>query len=70
LICGDLVFSGGNFGRYDFPGGSLKTLQKSIEFVKNLDVTYLLPGHMGVSDDGNGQIEKSYRMSNSMGSFF
>ena len=70
LICGDLVFSGGSFGRYDFPGGSLPTLQKSIGFVNNLDVTHLLPGHMGISDDGNRQIEYSHKMANSIGSFF
>ena len=67
LIPGDLVFTGGSFGRYDFPGGSLKVLQNSIKFVKDLDVKYLLPGHMGISDDGNRQIEFSYRMVSSIG---
>jgi glyoxylase-like metal-dependent hydrolase (beta-lactamase superfamily II) len=70
LIPGDLVFSGGSFGRYDFPGGSLKTLQNSIKYVTELDVTYLLPGHMGISNNGNQQIALSYRMSQSIGSFF
>jgi glyoxylase-like metal-dependent hydrolase (beta-lactamase superfamily II) len=68
LIPGDLVFTGGSFGRYDFPGGSLKTLQNSIKFVNDLDVKYLLPGHMGVSNDGNRQIEFSLRMVLSIGS--
>ncbi len=62
LIPGDLVFTGGSFGRYDFPGGSLSTLIKSIKFVNELDVKYLLPGHMGISDKGNQQIAFSYRM--------
>jgi len=70
LIPGDLVFSGGSFGRYDFPGGSLKILQNSIKYVSDLDVKYLLPGHMGISDDGNRQIEYSYRMANSIGNYF
>jgi glyoxylase-like metal-dependent hydrolase (beta-lactamase superfamily II) len=69
LIPGDLVFTGGSFGRYDFPGGSLNTLISSIKFVNNLDVKYLLPGHMGISDNGNQQIEFSYRMIQSV-SFF
>jgi len=70
LICGDLIFPGGNFGRYDFPGGSLETLQKSIKFITTLDVKYLMSGHVGFSDNGNKQIEFSYKMANSIGSFF
>ncbi|MBY9011762.1 MAG: MBL fold metallo-hydrolase, partial [Candidatus Lokiarchaeota archaeon] len=70
LIPGDLVFTGGNFGRYDFPGGSLDALIESIKFVNNLDVKYLLPGHMGISDNGNPQIDYSYKMIQSMNSFF
>ncbi len=70
LIPGDLVFSGGSFGRYDFPGGSLSTLQKSIEYVSKLDVSYLLPGHMDISNKGNQQIQLSYRMACSVQDFF
>jgi len=70
LIPGDLVFTGGSFGRYDFPGGSLKKLQNSIKYVNDMDVKYLLPGHMGISDDGNRQIEYSLRMALSIGSYF
>jgi glyoxylase-like metal-dependent hydrolase (beta-lactamase superfamily II) len=70
LIPGDLVFTGGSFGRYDFPGGSLDALIESIKFVNNLDVNYLLPGHMGISDNGNQQIDYSYKMVQSMKSFF
>ena len=70
LIPGDLVFKGGSFGRYDFPGGSLKMLINSIKLMNNLDVKYLLPGHMGISENGNKNIELSYRMIKSMGSFY
>ncbi len=70
LIPGDLVFIGGSFGRYDFPGGSLNTLINSIKNVNNLDVKYLLPGHMGISDQGNQQIAYSYRMIQSINSFY
>ena len=62
LIPGDLVFIGGSFGRYDFPGGSLTELQNSIKNVSKLDVKYLLPGHMGISNDGNRQIQFSLKM--------
>lgn len=70
LIPGDLVFIGGNFGRYDFPGGSLPTLINSIKSVNNLDIKLLLPGHMGISENGNKSVELSYRMVKSMGTFY
>ena len=70
LIAGDLVFIGGSFGRYDFPGGSLSKLINSIKYVNNLDVKYLLPGHMGISDKGNQQITYSFRMIQSINSFY
>ncbi len=70
LIPGDLVFTGGSFGRYDFPGGSLKILTESIKFANNLDVKYLLPGHMGISNQGNQQIALSYRMVQSIWQYF
>ncbi|MFX1327558.1 MAG: MBL fold metallo-hydrolase [Promethearchaeota archaeon] len=70
LIPGDVVFTGGSFGRYDFPGGSLTKLIESIKYISNLDVKYLLPGHMGISDRGNQQISLSYRMIQSISSFY
>jgi len=54
LIPGDLVFRAelsyniGSFGRYDFPGGSLEALKKSIEYISKLNVLTLLPGHMDI----------------------
>jgi hydroxyacylglutathione hydrolase len=70
LIPGDLVFTGGSFGRFDFPGGSLSKLIESIKFVNQLDVKYLLPGHMGISEKGNQQIDLSYRMVCSIGGYY
>lgn len=70
LIPGDLIFTGGSFGRYDFPGGSLEVLTNSIKLVKALDIKYLLPGHMGISENGNQQIELSYRVIQSISNHF
>ncbi|MHA1987081.1 MAG: MBL fold metallo-hydrolase [Promethearchaeota archaeon] len=70
LIPGDLIFKGGSFGRFDFPGGSLQQLINSIKMMNNLDVKFLLPGHMGISENGNKSIELTYRMIESMGSFY
>ncbi|TFG26372.1 MAG: MBL fold metallo-hydrolase [Promethearchaeota archaeon] len=69
LIPGDLVFCGGSFGRFDFPGSSLTSLQNSIKKVNDLDVKYLLPGHMNISNNGNQQIQLSYRMVMSISDF-
>jgi hydroxyacylglutathione hydrolase len=44
LITGDVVFYM-SVGRTDFPGGSAKFLQKSIERLSKLDVEFLVPGH-------------------------
>ncbi len=62
LIPGDVVFIQGSFGRYDFPGGSLNQLINSISRLTSLDVKYLLPGHMGITDKGNQSIQFSYKM--------
>jgi hydroxyacylglutathione hydrolase len=47
LICGDVIFSQ-NTGRVDLPGGSAAQLKASIERLSQLDVEYLLPGHMDI----------------------
>ena len=70
LIPGDLIFTGGSFGRYDFPGGSLQKLKESIKKVNELDVIYLLPGHMGISSQGNQAIIDSFKMVQSIRTFF
>ncbi len=68
LIPGDLVFQMdrlfniGSFGRYDFPGGSLEALKKSIHNTTELDVSILLPGHMGaVLENANQHIIAAYK---------
>ena len=45
LISGDTVFSDGDFGRYDLPGGDLDDLVNSIQRLSKLDVKNLYPGH-------------------------
>lgn len=45
LFSGDTVFTGGSFGRYDFPGGDRTVLAASIERLTTLDVEGLYPGH-------------------------
>jgi glyoxylase-like metal-dependent hydrolase (beta-lactamase superfamily II) len=52
LVSGDVVFSGGAFGRVDFPGGSAPKLIESIERLANLDFDILLPGHMAPTTNG------------------
>jgi len=47
LICGDVLFEM-NTGRVDLPGGNGDELKKSIEALSQLDIEYLLPGHMGI----------------------
>ena len=47
LISGDLLFDH-NTGRSDLPGGSGEQLKQSIEKIADLDLDFLLPGHMGV----------------------
>jgi len=45
LFCGDIVFPGGSFGRFDFPGGDVGALAGSIDRLAALDVEALYPGH-------------------------
>ncbi|MFX1399585.1 MAG: MBL fold metallo-hydrolase [Promethearchaeota archaeon] len=73
LIPGDVVFrrdrmwNVGSFGRYDFPGGSLETLKKSIAFINDLDVNILLPGHMGiVTSQANQDISLALKTINTL----
>ncbi|KKN33515.1 hypothetical protein LCGC14_0802950 [marine sediment metagenome] len=60
LISGDLVFVRGDIGRFDLPGGSLQKLKSSIEFINSLDIKYLLPGHLGISVNGNQEVERAF----------
>ena len=45
LISGDTVFTDGGFGRFDFPGGSLAALTRSLSRLSELEVNGLFPGH-------------------------
>jgi hydroxyacylglutathione hydrolase len=47
LICGDVIFNQ-NTGRVDLPGGSANQLKQSIERLSQLEIEYLLPGHMDI----------------------
>ena len=70
LISGDTVFSGGNIGRTDLPGGNMKILVNSIEKLVELDVEFLLPGHMTFVVEGNKHIKQSLRFAKSCIGFY
>jgi hydroxyacylglutathione hydrolase len=55
LISGDTVFTDGGFGRFDFPGGSLEELVRSIERLSALDIQGLYPGHGEPCRQGGGR---------------
>lgn len=58
LVCGDLVFKE-SVGRVDFPGGSAARLKESIAKISELDIEYLLPGHMDYIS-GAGDVKKNF----------
>ena len=47
LIAGDVIFAQ-NTGRVDLPGGSAEELKQSIEELSQIEIEYLLPGHMDI----------------------
>lgn len=47
LICGDVVFDRST-GRVDIPGGNAEEIKRSIERLSQLEIEYLLPGHLGI----------------------
>lgn len=47
LISGDVIFAQ-NTGRVDLPGGNAEELKQSIEELSQLEIEYLLPGHMDI----------------------
>lgn len=55
LFSGDTVFTGGSFGRYNFPGGDREALVSSIDRLKELDVEALYPGHGEPVTTGGGK---------------
>lgn len=60
LISGDVIFCE-NTGRVDLPGGSADQLRKSINSLAQLDVEYLLPGHMGIVT-GTRKVKNNFDM--------
>lgn len=58
LVCGDLVFEK-SFGRFDFPGGDAARLKESIKRISQLDIEYLLPGHMEIVS-GKENVQKNF----------
>jgi len=67
LFPGDVVFPHGSFGRYDFPGCSLKDLKNSINRLADLDIIMLCSGHMPpVERDAKSQIANSKKNINWM----
>ena len=58
LICGDVIFAQ-NTGRVDLPGGSGEQLKQSIENLSQLEIEYLLPGHMGIVT-GEENVKKNF----------
>jgi len=58
LICGDVIFNQ-NTGRVDLPGGSANQLKESIERLSQLDVEYLLPGHMDIVT-GSEKVKRNF----------
>ncbi len=60
LFPGDVIFNQ-NVGRTDFPGGSSDLLKESIMKISQLDVDYLMPGHMGIIV-GNEDVKKNFQI--------
>jgi len=58
LICGDVIFAR-NTGRVDLPGGNADELKKSIDKLSQLEVEYLLPGHMDIVT-GTEKVEQNF----------
>lgn len=59
LFSGDVIFDR-NTGRTDLPGGNGKTLKESIISMSELDIDYLLPGHMGIVE-GNEDVKRNFQ---------
>jgi len=59
LLPGDVIFDQ-NVGRTDFPGGSGALLKESIRRLSELEVEYLLPGHIGIVS-GTEQVKSNFR---------
>ncbi|MFW9799149.1 MAG: MBL fold metallo-hydrolase [Candidatus Thorarchaeota archaeon] len=67
LITGDTMFSGGSFGRVDFPTGSPGQLVESLRRITELEFEIALPGHMNaIIGNAKRSAQMSYEMAQSM----
>ena len=67
MITGDTMFSGGSFGRVDFPTGSAKLLVESLKRLTELEFEIALPGHMSpIRHYAKRSAQLSYEMASSM----
>ncbi|MFW9967964.1 MAG: MBL fold metallo-hydrolase [Candidatus Thorarchaeota archaeon] len=67
LITGDTLFSGGSFGRVDFPTGNPQELVASLKRITEWDFVIALPGHMSaITSNAKRHAESSYQMASSM----
>lgn len=60
LFPGDVIFFQ-SVGRTDFPGGDSQLLKESIRKLSQLDVEYLLPGHMDIIQ-GNDAVQRNFTL--------
>jgi hydroxyacylglutathione hydrolase len=67
MITGDTMFSGGSFGRVDFPTGSAKLLVDSLKRLTEMEFEIALPGHMNpIRHNAKRSALLSYQMASSM----
>jgi glyoxylase-like metal-dependent hydrolase (beta-lactamase superfamily II) len=64
LLTGDVIFAG-SIGRTDLPGGNGRMLKQSIERLSQLNVEYLLPGHMDIVT-GKKNVERNFALVKAM----
>ncbi len=57
LFSGDTLFSSGDFGRTDLPGGDQHELLHSLERLKKVDFEFLMPGHMECVPNGRAHLD-------------
>jgi glyoxylase-like metal-dependent hydrolase (beta-lactamase superfamily II) len=70
LFPGDVVFTMGGIGRWDLPGGDLKTLKKTIGGFLEFKLKGLYPGHGPYTEKyGHSHIEKALDLIASYGRF-
>jgi glyoxylase-like metal-dependent hydrolase (beta-lactamase superfamily II) len=67
MITGDTMFSGGSFGRVDFPTGSPKLLVESLKRLSEMEFEIALPGHMSpIRNNAKQSAMLSYKMASGM----